>query len=146
MDTYHVEALVCKLSCLIARSTVDASPLTILHGCLVNLGNGLLQVLVHGPIQDWMPDVIPQIERPNQEYVDPGNFCNGIYLASPRHDQLRARYSPSFGVWESCHTFSRASLVSICTTVTNASFACCKYSADVCPPNFSIGNGDPNPL
>jgi len=75
-----VEALVREFSCLIARSTVYASLLTIFHGCLVDLGNGMLQILVHGPIQDWIPDVIPQIERSNQQYVDSGDLCNGIYL------------------------------------------------------------------
>lgn len=29
------------------------------------------------------------------------------------------------------HTFSKASLVSICTIVTNESFACCKYYRDL---------------
>ena len=142
---YHVEALIGEQPCLVARSTVYTSLLTIVNGSLVDLGDGLLQVLMHRSIEDWMADIIAQVERSNQQYIDPRNLCNGIHLELVTQLAARCRTWLSFNLPGLQHTFSRASFVSICTTVTNASFACTRYSAVVSPPNFSIGNGDPNP-
>ena len=89
-----------------------------------------------------MSNVVPEVERTDEEDVDARNFCNCINLLSVTSMKLLGDLLENGNAL----TFSKASFVSICTIVTSASFACCRYSVVVCPPNFSIGNGDPNPL
>lgn len=85
------------------------------------------------------PMLFPRSNGPTNRTSMPGTLA----MASTWNHQPSAplRWSYCIG-----HTLSNASFVSICTMVNKASFACCKYSVWVCPPNLSIGKGDPKPL
>ena len=79
--TYHIEALVRKLSGLVSRCTVYTRALLVLLGRPQDSGYSLLQFLVHCTIKNGMSDVVSKIIRSNEEDINTGNFCNGINLS-----------------------------------------------------------------
>lgn len=56
--SYHMEALIGKVSCLIARSCIYASTFLIRLGYFLDLYNGLFQLRMHSAIEDWMSDIV----------------------------------------------------------------------------------------
>ena len=85
------------------------------------------------------PMLFPRSKGPTNRTSMPGTLA----IASTCNHQPSALPRRSYYIG---NTLSNASFVSICTMVNKASLACCKYSVWVCPPNLSIGNGDPKPL
>lgn len=92
-----------------------------------------------------MPNIVTQIEWPYEKNIDSWYFSNCINLEGGTISALSFASQGCDVGDEELHTFSKASLVSVCTIVTKFSSACCKYSAAVWMPNFSIGNGEPKP-
>lgn len=78
--TYHVETLVSELTSLISRSRVYATALLVLLRCLLDLGNGLFQLVMHCAVVNGMPNIVSQIEGAHKQYVDAWNFCYSIDL------------------------------------------------------------------
>ena len=85
------------------------------------------------------PILLPRSNGPTKRTSMPGTLA----MASTWNHQPSTLLR-----WFYCirDTLSNASRVSIWTMVNRASFACCRYSVWVWPPNLSIGNGDPKPL
>ena len=126
---------------LVSGGTVYTSAFVMLFGGFLNGSNSFVQLIVHLPIYYGMSDVVAQVERTNEEAID-SCLCNGVNLVGREISMVRREWSRR----NPLRTFCNASLVSICTIVSNASLAWCRYSVVVWMPNFSMGNGDPNPL
>ncbi len=89
------------------------------------------------PSRMGCPMLLPKSKGPTKRTSIPGTLAISWIYKSSQHSTLR----PCASTFVKGHTLCNASLVSICTIVTRLSFACCRYSVDVWPPKFSIGNG-----
>jgi len=83
--------------------------------------------------------LLPRSYGPTKSTSMPSTFA--IASTCPREAQRQSTLPPVNSI--KALTFSKASLVSICTIVTNASFACCIYSKPDGSPNAPIENGLP---
>lgn len=81
VDHYHMEALICEVSCLVSRGGIYPGALVVLLCDLLDPHDGVLQLLVHCSVKDRMSDIVTQIEGANEQDVNAGHLCNGVKLS-----------------------------------------------------------------
>lgn len=68
--SHHVESLVRKLSSLVTRNRVNPATLLIVFRRTLDFGNSLFQVIMHGPVNNGMPNIIAKVEGPYKEAIN----------------------------------------------------------------------------
>lgn len=69
---------------LLAAGAVDARLLPILHRGTVNPGNGSVQLLVHGAVENRPANVVSEVKGPDEEDVDAADGCDLLHLIISR--------------------------------------------------------------
>ena len=78
--TYHVEAGIGIFLGLLTGRAVDTRPLPVILSCLVDRGNGIVELSVHLTIDNRVTDVVTQVEWPDEQNIYARHFGNFIDL------------------------------------------------------------------
>jgi hypothetical protein len=69
---YHLESLISKLPGLISRCGIYSTAYVILLRYTLHFRDSFPQLIMHGAIQDGVPDVVTQVKGTNKKNVDSG--------------------------------------------------------------------------